>query len=348
MAIQEPTTALGLWPAVKAITGWPDTDETAMVALFFGWRDAAAAVGALASLDLSGLAGAWPDPAGEALVGKLGEVFTALAEAERTMNELAGRAGKFALEVEAVKNHITEAINLNLVPYGLASAMPTFIGRGAQDRIVADVAAGITAEMTAAAGRIRAEGPIDHRQVIEQLAAARTVEEHGLHFIQDHANTINALADVVGDVSTGLSVAGDLTLLGGPFGLLPKAGLEAVSTALGQAALFGHTLAEFGGAEVAPETFLLDRIGLASPSGIAVLAAHAAIDGVELATGEETSTIVDDYNKYWRPTGDAISGHDPLLGSYNPVLNASASGGAADAQRRPELLEERARSRGEG
>jgi hypothetical protein len=347
VAIQEPTSALGLWPAVKALTGWPDTDETAMVDLFFGWRDAAAAIGSLKSLDLSGLANAWPDPAGQALMGKLGEVLAALGTVEQNMNDLAGRAGKFALEVEGVKNYIHEAINLNLANFAMAAVLPTIIGRGIQDQIIADVAAGISAEMTAAAGRISAQGPIDHHQIIEQLAAARSPSEHGLHFIQDNANTINAFADVAGDVSTGLSVAGDLTLLGGPFGLLPKAGLEAVWTALGQAALFGHTLAELGGAEVAPETFLLDRMGLVSPFGTPVLAAHLALDATEFATDQPVSTIVDDYNKYWRPTGDAVSGVDPLLGSYNPVLNASASGGALDAERRPDLLEERARSRGD-
>ncbi|WP_158853942.1 WXG100-like domain-containing protein [Saccharothrix deserti] len=348
MPIQEPTSALGLWPAVKATTGWPETDETAMVDLFFGWRDAAAAIHALRSSNLSGLASAWPDPAGQALMDKLVEVFTALGTVEQNMNELAGRAGRFALEVEGVKNYINDTINLNLVNYAWAAVLPTVFGRGIQDRIVADVAAAITAEMTASAERIKAPGPIDHQQIIAELAAARGLAEHALHLVQDNANTISAFADVAGDASTGLSVVGDAALLGGMAGALPKAGLEAVSTALGWAALYGHTLAYLGGAEVAPETFLLDGLGLVSPLGTPVLLAHLGLDATEFATGHPMSTIVDDYNKYWRPTGDAVSGSDPLLGSYNPGLNASASGGALDADRRPDLLEERARSRGDG
>ena len=348
MAIQEPISVLGLWPAVKAITGWPETDETAMVDLFFGWRDAAAAIGSLKSLDSSGLANAWPDPAGQALIGKLNEVSAALGTVEQTMNELAGRAGRFALEVEGVKNYIHEAINLNLVNFGIAATLPPIIGPRIQDQIIADVAAAITAEMTASAGRITAQGPIDHRQIIEQLAAARGLAEHAVHLLQDNANTINAFSDVAGDVSTGLSVASDYVARAGPAGVLAKAGLEAVSEVLGRAALWGHTLAALGGADVAPETFFLDQLGLRSPLGTPVLLAHLALDATEYATGHPMSTIVDDFNKYWRPTGDAVSGYDPLLGSYNPVVNAAASGGALDAERRPELLEERARSRGDG
>ncbi len=348
MPIQEPTSALGLWPEVKAITGWPETDETAMVDLFFGWRDAAAAIHALRSSNLSGLANAWPDPAGQALLGKLGEVFAALGTVEQTMNELAGRAGRFALEVEGVKNYIHETINLSLVAFGIAATLPTAIGRAVQDQVVANAAAAITAEMTASAERIKAPGPIDHQQIIAELAAARGLGEHLLHLVQDNANTISAFADVAGDTSTGLSVVSDATLLGGPAGLLPKAGLEAVSSVLGWGALLGHGLAALGGAEVAPETFLLDGLGVASPFGTPVLLAHLGLDATEFATGHPMSTIVDDYNKYWRPTGDAVSGSDPLLGSYNPALNASASGGALDAERRPELLEERARARGDG
>ncbi|MCC8250346.1 WXG100-like domain-containing protein [Saccharothrix luteola] len=348
MPIGEPTSALGLWPAVKAITGWPETDETAAVDLFFGWRDAAAAVHALRSTNVSGLAGAWPDPAGQALLGKLGEVFAALGAVEQDMNELAGRAGRFALEVEGVKNYIRDAVHLNLVNFGMAAALPPVIGRRIQEQIVADLASAIAAEITASAERIKAPGPIDHRQIIEQLAAARGLGEHALHLVQDNANTISALADVSGDASTGLSVASDAALLAGPAGAIPKAGLEAVSTALGWGALMGHTLAYLGGANVPPETFLLDVVGLASPLGTPVLLAHLGVDAAEYVSGQPTSTIVDDYHKYWRPTGEAVSGIDPLLGSYNPVLNASAAGGELDADRRPELLEERARSRGDG
>ncbi|GAA2832376.1 hypothetical protein [Crossiella cryophila] len=87
---------------------------------------------------------------------------------------------------------------------------------------------------------------------------------------------------------------------------------------------------------------------MVSPLGTPVLLVHLGLDATEFATGHPMSTIVDDFNKYWRPTGDAVSGIDPLLGSYNPVLNASASGGALDAARRAELLEARARSRGDG
>ncbi|MCE7000827.1 hypothetical protein LZG04_39325 [Saccharothrix sp. S26] len=350
MAIQEPTSALGLWPRVKAITGWPDTDETAMVDLFFGWLDGAESVGTLASVDLSALAGAWPDAAGRALMAELGEVMAALGESKRQMTELAGRAGTFALEVEHVKNHIHEAINASLPFYGLASIAPTFIGRDMQDSIVDEVAAGITAEMTASAARIGSRGPVDVNDIIARLAEPRSFGEGVLHAVQDNANTLSAFADVSGDVSTVLSAASDYAVLAGPPGLMVKGVAEGASTVLGGIALGGHLLALAGGADVRPETLMLDFLGLESPLGTPVLAEHLALEASEHVTGELKSTIVDDVNKYWLPNPDALprSGIDPVLGSYNPVLNASTQGGALDLERRPDLVEERARSRGQG
>lgn len=350
MAIQEPTSALGLWPRVKAITGWPETDEAAMVDLFFGWLDGAKSVGALASTNLGALAGAWPDAAGSALTSKLGEVFAALRESERRMTELAGRAGTFALEVEQVKNYINEAINASLPLYGLASVAPTFIGRGMQDSIVNEVAAGITAEMAASAARISSQGPVDVNDVIARLAEPRSLGEGVAQVVQDNANTISAFADVSGDVSTILSTASDYAMLAGPPGLLAKAVAESASTVLGGIGLGGHLLALAGGAKVAPETLMLDYLGLESPVGTPILAGHLLLEASEQVTGESKPTIVDDVNKYWLPNAGELprSGIDPLLGSYNPVLNASTQGGALDLERRPELLEERARSRGTG
>jgi hypothetical protein len=352
MAMPEPTTAFGLWPAVKARTGWPETDEAAMVDLFFGWLDAAAAMGALKSLDLGALAKAWPDAAGQALVQKLGEVVAALGEVERTMTGLAGRAGQFALDVEHVKKYIHEAINQNLFAYGVASIAPTFIGRDAQDRIVSDLATAITDVMTAAAERIRTGPPGDPNRIIAELAQARTLDESIAHLVQDNANAISALADVTGDASTVISAVSDLGLEAGPPGWLAKLGAEGLSTMLGQVALGGHLLASAGGADVPVETIRLDTLGLLSPLGTPVLLTHAVLEASEEFTGETTPTIVDDINKYWVPDArtedgdDIVTANDPVLGSYNPLANAAASGGALDAERHSDLLEERARSRG--
>lgn len=355
MAIQEPTSALGLWPRVKAITGWPLTDETAMVDLFFGWLDGAESVGVLASADLGALAGAWPDAAGSALTSKLGEVFAALEANKRQMTELAGRAGTFALEVEQVKNYIHEAINLNLPLYGLASIAPTFIGRDLQDSIVNDVAAGITAEMTASAARISSQEPVDVNSIIARLAEARSLDEGVRHAVEDSANTISAFADITGDVSTALSAASDFAVLAGPPGLAVKGVAEDVSTVLGGLAFGGHLLALAGGAEVPQETLWLDVYGLTAKSGLVVLAEHLKTETIEQQTGADKSTIVDDINKYWLANPAPITDPmrevlpDPLVNLVpTPLWNAVLQGGQVDAERQPELLEERARSRGQG
>jgi hypothetical protein len=222
---------------------------------------------------------------------------------------------------------------------GLASRLP-LVDSGIQIKMVHAIAGGIITEMNATAARIRGQGPVNTNQIIAELAKPRSRAEYAVQHVQDHANKISALSDVAGDTSLGLSVASDAGLFGGPTGVAAKAGFELVPTGLGAAAITGHVLAALGGAKVAPETLALDMMGLQSPLGVPVLAAHLSAEEYERATGNPRVTVVDDYNNYW------MSPEGPT----NPVAGAVESGEALDQDpaRVAERLEERARSRGQG
>lgn len=177
--------------------------------------------------------------------------------------------------------------------------------------------------------------------------AARTVGD----VIEDNANAIANASDVLGDVSTVLSAAGDSFNKVPVVGQVIDQGLNAVSRPFGYAALAGHTVARMaGGEDVVPhETLVIDSAGVLTSrvpyAGSLSLAGQAA---GEAATGGDMATIYDNLGQYWKPR-DLRQGAQYTVGAAGPVAvaleNAISDGIAEDnatqAQRDRERAEER-------
>lgn len=182
------------------------------------------------------------------------------------------------------------------------------------------------------------------------------VQEIG-DFIADNANLIAAVSDVIGDLSTMVGVVADF--LPPPFEQVAGA----VSVGLGVYALQGHLLAAAAGADIPPETFAIDAIGIASgavglipgvPGTLMRFAGTAMVVGQaggEAATGGEASTFFDNLGKYWAPRdvrqgatyGAAL--FTPGLALAVPFENAVREGVAADNAGQAERDAQRERDR---
>ncbi|QKV77481.1 putative T7SS-secreted protein [Amycolatopsis sp. Hca4] len=127
------------------------------------------------------------------------------------------------------------------------------------------------------------------------------------NFVQDHAEVLAKVSDVVGDLGNFLGVAGDF--LPEPAGTV----VGAVGGELGLAALAGHGVAAAAGADVAPETLVFDAAGvtttlLGTVPGVPDWAVKGATYGLlreqeigELFGGDEFESPLDDFMNYWLP-----------------------------------------------
>lgn len=124
MPIAEPPATLGLWPRVKALSGWPLSDEDDVRALAEDWRTGSRHFQAAAEFDTGPLATLWPDSAGEMFAGRVrGELGRAAADGD-AMVSLADRCDHFAAVVTGLKTTIRDLIEANLPRYAATGAMP--------------------------------------------------------------------------------------------------------------------------------------------------------------------------------------------------------------------------------
>lgn len=165
-------------------------------------------------------------------------------------------------------------------------------------------------------------------------------------WLRDNANTIAALADVTGDLSTMVGLAGmglDLTGGGAPAG----AALGMLSGGLSALALAGHLAARTGGADVPGETIVWDTVGAATLglgrlprvgrdlADLATVGAPSAQAGMEDATSDRAPTVFDNLEKYWVPRDPLQAwqyGRGGAGGLAVPYTNAWQDGRALDEQ----------------
>lgn len=174
------------------------------------------------------------------------------------------------------------------------------------------------------------------------------------NFVQDHAEVISKVSDVMGDIGNGLGVLSDA--------LPPPVGevTSAVATGIGLGALGGHALAKTAGADVSSETLIFDVAGAAtSLAGLipgvpdaavkvgtyGLLADQAIGEGVG---GKDFESPLDDFKNYWVPkdTGQAVVVGGTLIAGPVPWA-AVAIGNAADAGAQADNAPERQRARAE-
>jgi hypothetical protein len=157
MPIAEPSD-LQLWPRVRALTGWPDSDEDALRALTSGWRAGGERFTQAGGYDIAPVAEAWPDPAGQAFHARAGEQLRATAELGGRMDQMARMADTYAAEVAGVKAGINALIQANAAGYAQIAELAPEAQPQAQAAFVQQVAAMVDTMMRDAAGRISGAG----------------------------------------------------------------------------------------------------------------------------------------------------------------------------------------------
>ncbi|MCR6481256.1 hypothetical protein M8542_00335 [Amycolatopsis sp. OK19-0408] len=172
-------------------------------------------------------------------------------------------------------------------------------------------------------------------------------------FVQDHAELISKLSDVMGDIGNGLGVLSDA--LPPPVGEITSA----VATGVGIGALGGHALAKAAGANVSSETLIFDVAGAATSlaglvPGVPDTAIKVGTYGLladqavgEVAGGKDFESPWDDFQNYWVPkdggqvavvAGTLIAGPAP----WAAVALGNATEAGAQADNAPERRRERA------
>jgi phage shock protein A len=176
-------------------------------------------------------------------------------------------------------------------------------------------------------------------------------------FVQDHAELISKVSDVVGDLGNGIGIMSDW--IPDPAGEV----IGGVATALGLGALSGHALAKAAGADVATETLAFDGLGaITSFVGMApgvptwalklgtygLPAEQLAGEAVAGATGKSFEGPWGDFTNYWVPKNAsqlAVAGSSLVAGPGPWAV--VALGNAVDAGVQADNAPGRARRRAE-
>ncbi len=173
-------------------------------------------------------------------------------------------------------------------------------------------------------------------------------------FVQDHAELISKLSDVVGDIGNGIGVLSDV--------LPPPADKVAsvVATGLALGALSGHAIAKAAGADVSTETLIFDVAGAATsfagladvlPDTVIKVAGYGLLADQVVGEGvgrKDFESPWDDFQNYWVPKdgGQAAVVAGTLVAGPAPWA-VVAVGNAADAGVQADNAPERRRARAE-
>ncbi|RSD19697.1 WXG100 family type VII secretion target [Amycolatopsis eburnea] len=175
-------------------------------------------------------------------------------------------------------------------------------------------------------------------------------------FVQDHAELLSKLSDVMGDIGNALGVLSDS---------LPEPADEVVgafATGVGLGALGGHALAKAAGADVATETLTFDALGAITSlagmvPGVPAWALKLGTYGLPAeqftgemaagATGKSFEGPWGDFRNYWVPkdAGEwAVAGTSIVAGPapWAAVALGNATEAGVQADNAPERRRERA------
>jgi hypothetical protein len=140
---------------VKALSGWPESNEDALSTLADDWRTGSDTFASAAEHPLAAVNAAWSDPAGQTMVARASaDLDTALDSANR-MSRLSGITKGFAGHVAGTKTGIRDLVESNVGPYAMTAMLPPGVARAAQDNFVNTLAGRVNEMMTSAAAAVR-------------------------------------------------------------------------------------------------------------------------------------------------------------------------------------------------
>lgn len=158
--LPEPTSAYGLWPKVKALSGWPQTDEGQADALAKAWTKAGTAFDRPAAFSTAPGDEAWPDSAGREFSSSTNTAVVKASVTKSDTAQLAAAAGSFAQLVTDLKLNITATIDANVAAYGALLALPAAVYAAAEPTFVNVLANHVNTLMTTAAGQAATYGAV--------------------------------------------------------------------------------------------------------------------------------------------------------------------------------------------
>ncbi|CRK59526.1 putative secreted protein [Alloactinosynnema sp. L-07] len=120
--VPEPPDTFGLWSAVKAKTGWPDTNEDTVRELARTWRGAGDSFNA-AVYDTRETRAAWTDAAGVGFAGALAVANNDAARVGLSCHQQSNHAKAFATIVANTKLKINHTIMAAIPAYGLLTGI---------------------------------------------------------------------------------------------------------------------------------------------------------------------------------------------------------------------------------
>ena len=117
MPIPEPPDTLGLWSAVKAKSGWVETNEDTVCELAAVWRRAGESFTKVSEYETKDVRAAWRDEAGTTFAGHLAIERNTAGRVGLSCQQQGNHAYAFALIVENTKRQINTIIKVALLGY---------------------------------------------------------------------------------------------------------------------------------------------------------------------------------------------------------------------------------------
>ncbi|MFE9207259.1 hypothetical protein [Micromonospora sp. NPDC007230] len=141
--IAQPSEAYGLWPRVRALSGWPDTNEVQLGDLATAWQQSGGAFRAAAGTSISGLQSAWPDTAGTDFRLRTDELRRITEQTAELMHQLSTKAEQFGTIVRTVKEDIRRLVEENLEAFGRTWQLLDGVREAAQEEFVRQLATAV-------------------------------------------------------------------------------------------------------------------------------------------------------------------------------------------------------------
>jgi hypothetical protein len=174
--IPEPAPTFDLWPRVKALSEWPDTDETKVAELGRSYTAMADTYDAAGAVDAGAMAKAWTDAPGQQFTG---EATAATREATRlagSMRELGDNTTRFATTVAETKTSIAGMVERAIPTYGAMGVLPPGVREGFQNAVVQKLAGNVVQTIRNAATGM---APLDEYGRIQQFIFDEMVRNSG-------------------------------------------------------------------------------------------------------------------------------------------------------------------------
>jgi hypothetical protein len=268
-------------------------------------------------------------------LGLAGQYFPdseSLQAAQQRLDNARAAVREAEIELAAVRENARRLLEQHL---GLADEVAQALDRA---REIAPEEPGFFERLGETLGRALDDAVEGIRDSLVALAEA------SWQLIEDNANLIAAVSDVLANLSTMIGAAGDiLAFFPTPVTLSLDTAFNVVGIGLQGLALGGHLLAKEAGADVHDFTIAMDIYGLASgavgaipgPTG-SILDAGGLLaqGGVEIGTDGKTPTFWGDLGDYWVPKNPIQAGLYGGVGLAVPFWNAIEQGHRKDVEAR--------------